>query len=250
MADSAPDPTIVERFISAVPDAKQILSGQYDIATAARWYTKALVCYKLLYGTASPPFKELLAFREGLLKKTANSADLKAKVGEFISLAEFLNEGTLSSLAVATSRRSTAPANRRVFIVHGHDELNRLRLEKMLKEHFGLEPIVISSKPGQSRSIIDKFEEHAKHCTFAMALFTPDDLVTTDKEKYYQSRPNIIFETGWFVGRLGKERVIIFLKEGTQIYSDFDGVSRIQFRDDVQDSFVKIKSELEAARLI
>jgi predicted nucleotide-binding protein len=49
---------------------------------------------------------------------------------------------------------------------------------------------------------------------------------------------------------LGKERVLILLQEGVKIYSDFDGVNRIQFRDDVRDKFGSIQTELGAAGLI
>ena len=75
-------------------------------------------------------------------------------------------------------------------------------------------------------------------------------MITKRGEEYWQPRPNVIFETGWFVGRLGKERVLILLQEGVKIYSDFDGVNRIQFRDDVEDKFRAIRAELKASGLI
>jgi len=98
------------------------------------------------------------------------------------------------------------------------------------------------------RSCIAAF---AQTCSYAIALFTADDKVTTKtRDEYWQPRPNVIFETGWFVGRLGKERVLILLQEGVKIYSDFDGVNRIHFRSDIEDKFRAIRVELEAARLI
>jgi predicted nucleotide-binding protein len=114
-----------------------------------------------------------------------------------------------------------------------------------------LKPKVILDEAGRSAPTIVKFEEHAQTCSFAIALFTRDDTITLKSgEAYWQARPNVTFETGWFVGRLGKERVLILLQEGVRIYSDFDGVNRIQFRDDVHDKFRNIKTELEAAGLI
>jgi hypothetical protein len=35
-----------------------------------------------------------------------------------------------------------------------------------------------------------------------------------------------------------------------RIYSDFDGVNRIQFRDDIDDKFRAIRAELNAAGLV
>jgi predicted nucleotide-binding protein len=138
-----------------------------------------------------------------------------------------------------------------VFVIHGRDEINQLRLSKLLREDFNLSPVVLLDKPGRSASTIDKFEEHARTCSYAIALFTADDKVTTKTgDQYWQPRPNVIFETGWFVGRLGQECVLILLQDGVKIYSDFDGVNRIHFQSDVEDKFRAIRAELEAAQLI
>jgi predicted nucleotide-binding protein len=241
------DPVIVEQLASVIPAAQQILAGTYDPPTAMRWYMKSMYWYRRLYGPESAPFKELVALREGLAKKTADPARIRAKVNEFLALVAFLSNGAASASSVTVSRPSAPPNTRRVFVIHGHDELNTLRLQAMLKDHFSLDVIVMTAKPGQSRPIIEKFEENARYCTFAFALFTPDDLVVKSEEKYHQARPNVIFETGWFVGRLGKERVMILLKEGTKIYSDFDGVSRVHYKEDVKDVFLQIQTELSAS---
>ena len=121
----------------------------------------------------------------------------------------------------------------------------------MIREDFELSPVILLDKPGRSAPTIDKFEQNAQTCGYAIALFTADDKITTKKgEQYWQPRPNVIFETGWFVGRLGKERVLILVQEGVKIHSDFDGVNRIPFRDDVEDKFRAIQSELEASGLL
>lgn len=242
------DPVVVEQLNSVRPAAQEILTGTFDSSIAMRWYMKCLYWYRRLYGPESAQFKDLLALREGLLKKTADPARIKAKVSEFLTLVEFLNNASTSS--ATWSRPCALPSTRRVFVIHGHDELNTLRLQAMLTEHFSLEVIVITAKPGQSKPIIEKFEENAKHCASAFALFTPDDMVVKDNEKFFQARPNVIFETGWFVGRLGKDRLVILLKEGTKIYSDFDGVSRVQFKEDVKDVFLQVQGELRASGMI
>jgi len=161
------------------------------------------------------------------------------------------NAPAMSGSFVVASQASLIPATTNIFVIHGRDEMNQLRLSKLLREDFKLLPIVLLDKPGRSAPTIEKFEQHAQTCSYAIALFTADDKVTTKAgEEYWQPRPNVIFETGWFVGRLGKERVLILLQEGVKIYSDFDGVNRIHFRSDVEDKFRAIRTELEAARLI
>ena len=137
-----------------------------------------------------------------------------------------------------------------VFIVHGHDELNLLRTKELLRERWALEPVVLSGQPGKGRTIIEKFEDEAQRASFAFVLLTPDDVIQKDENEYSQARPNVIFELGWFYGRLGRDRVCILFKGGTKIHSDLDGVSRIQFKDSVTESMAEIESELVEVGLL
>jgi predicted nucleotide-binding protein len=143
--------------------------------------------------------------------------------------------------------RATNP--RKVFIVHGHDEANTHRLQSMLRDRFKLEPIVMAEAPGQGRALIEKFEQLADQCAFAFVLLTPDDEVSAGGGEYTQARPNVVFELGWLYGRLGRERVVMLLREGTRIHSDLDGVSRIQFIRSVEEKIIDIERELMAARI-
>jgi predicted nucleotide-binding protein len=137
-----------------------------------------------------------------------------------------------------------------VFVVHGHDELNLLRLKEVLRERWRLEPLVLSGQPGRGRALIEKFEEEAQRAAFAFALITPDDFIQTPTGDYAQARPNVLFELGWFYGRLGRERVCIIYKKGTSIHSDLDGVSRIEFVETLTEKLHEIERELLTARLL
>lgn len=141
-------------------------------------------------------------------------------------------------------------ATRRVFIIHGHDETNTLRLKHLLWQRYGLEPVVLMDQPGQGRTIIEKFEHEAASCSFAFALLTPDDQVLTTSGEQTQARPNVVFELGWFYGRLGRGRVVILLKRGTQIHSDLSGIERYEFGVDVTEQVLKIEEELTRAGLM
>lgn len=233
--ETTSDPIIIQQLAAVVSDARQIFTGAYEPRTAMIWYMKAIYWYRRLYGPESVAYKELVALREGLVKKTAHPAIIKAKANEFIALVKFLDDGAARPTSVTVSRPSAPPNAGRVLVIHGHDELNTLRLKTILTDHFHLDVIVMTAEPGKTRPLIDKFEDSAKHCSFAFALFTADDSVVKEHDKYDQARPNVFFETGWFVGRLGRERVVILLKGNVKIHSDFDGVSRIQFRDDVKE---------------
>lgn len=140
--------------------------------------------------------------------------------------------------------------SRTVFLVHGHDETNTSRLEQLLRRRWHLEPIVLSLEPGKGRTLIEKFEQEAQRSAYAIVLFTPDDLVEVSDTKYFQARPNAIFELGWFYGRLGRQRVCILFKKGTKIPSDLDGITRIEFDDSVGEKIEEIENELREAGLI
>lgn len=140
--------------------------------------------------------------------------------------------------------------SRTVFIVHGHDEPNRLRLEEFLRERWHLDPIVLMAEPGKGRTLIEKFEQEAQRAAYAIVIFTPDDLVEVSGTKYTQARPNAIFELGWFYGRLGRERVCILFRKGTKIPSDLDGITRIEFEDSIDEKTLEIEKELREAGLL
>jgi predicted nucleotide-binding protein len=142
------------------------------------------------------------------------------------------------------------PKGHAVFIVHGHDELNLYRLKDLVRERYALEAIVLANEPGQGRSLIEKFEDEAQRASFAFVLLTPDDLITKPDGTYSQARPNVIFELGWFYGRLTRKRVCILFKSGTKLHSDLDGISRIEFKENVSEKLAEIERELVAGGLL
>lgn len=152
----------------------------------------------------------------------------------------------------AKKDRSKNRVGKKIFIVHGHDEANLYKLRDLLKDRYKLGCIIMKFQAGKGRTLIEKFEEEAGDAGFAFILMTPDDLVEIPgkKEQYAQARPNVIFELGWFHGRLGRNRVCILFKKGTQIHSDLAGVSRIEFNESVEEKVLEIEQELRAAELI
>lgn len=161
-------------------------------------------------------------------------------------------EEVLTDTVTVGPERAPQAESRTVFIVHGHDEANTLRLEKLLNTQWGLPSLVLRDKPGAGRTLIEKFEEEASQAGFAFALITSDDLVEVphSQERYSQARPNVIFELGWFYGRLGRDKVCILFKKGTKIPTDLDGINRIEFADSVNEKILEMARELKAALLV
>ena len=159
--------------------------------------------------------------------------------------------------APVTTRNVNSPVviNQRVdsesvFIVHGHDETNMLRLQKLIRDRWELEAIILKFEPGKGRTLIEKFEEEATRARYAMVLMTPDDLIETVDGGYTQARPNVVLELGWFYGRIGRQNVCILSKSGTKLHSDLDGINRVDFNDSVEEAVLGIEAELNSAGLI
>lgn len=115
------------------------------------------------------------------------------------------------------------PASRKVFIVHGHDEGARETVARFL-ERIGLEVIILHEQANQGRTIIEKVVAHGD-VGFAVVLLTPDDEGCI-KGGVPEPRPrqNVLLELGYFIGRLGRDKVCA-LKRGTlELPSDFAGV--------------------------
>jgi predicted nucleotide-binding protein len=122
-----------------------------------------------------------------------------------------------------------AVTSRRVFVVHGHDEEAKQSAARCL-EKLDLEAVILHEQPNQGRTIIEKFEDYAD-VGFAVVLLTPDDLGAAKADASdlkSRARQNVIFELGFFIGRLGRQRVCALYKGDVEIPSDFAGVLWVQ----------------------
>lgn len=139
---------------------------------------------------------------------------------------------------------------KKIFIIHGHDEISTLKLQKILQNEWKLDSLVLKDEPPRGRTLIEKFEQEAEKTGFAFAIYTPDDAVKLSDGDYYQARPNTIFELGWFYGRFGRNNVCILLKKGTKINSDLNGINTIEFNNSIEEKVIDIKAELKQAGII
>lgn len=138
-----------------------------------------------------------------------------------------------------------------VFVIHGRDEAKWRELKDILKSEFRLNPIVLLEQPDAGcKTVIEKFEYYAQTCSYAIAVFTPDDEVTSDGVAYLQARPNAVYELGWFCGRLGRSGAMLLLKEGTSLFSDFGGIIQKRFVQNVSEKVIEIKNDLVDAGIL
>lgn len=124
----------------------------------------------------------------------------------------------------ATARPArSAPAARKVFVVHGHDEGAREAVARFL-ERLDFEAIILHEQANQGRRIIEKIEAHGD-VGFAVVILTPDDMGgVQDGDASPRARQNVILELGYFIGLLGRSRVCSLKRGNLELPSDFGGV--------------------------
>ena len=141
------------------------------------------------------------------------------------------------------SNKPQLSANRKIFIVYGHDENARLKVAQFV-EKLDFTPVILSDSSNGGKTIIEKLEENSD-VGFAIVLYTPDDLVKNETEEYKQPRPNVIFEYGYFMAKLGRNRVVLLQKEDVKENTDILGTAYIKL-DDNDGWKMQVAKELKA----
>lgn len=137
------------------------------------------------------------------------------------------------------------------FIVHGYDEKAKYELKALLIE-LGLEPFILHEQDDKGLTIIEKFELYASQCSTAFVLLTPDEKSSSlsKRESQWRARQNVIMEMGWFMARLGRERVILLYTGEVEIPSDIYGVLYLHFNESVREVSEGIRRRLEGLGII
>jgi predicted nucleotide-binding protein len=117
----------------------------------------------------------------------------------------------------------------KIFIVHGHDEEMKQTVARTV-EKLDLKPIILHEQANGGKTIIEKFEAHSSDVSFAIVLLSPDDKGCTvnsfPDEVKFRARQNVILELGYFIGKLGRDRVFVLHKSSNdfELPSDIMGV--------------------------
>jgi predicted nucleotide-binding protein len=169
------------------------------------------------------------------------------------------NAGIIVEAANGAAPHGTANprvSSERIFVVHGRDEGKKHTVARFLESKVGLKVCVLSEQPSRGRTIITKFQEEAAGANYAVVVMSADDVGSLRPELNghrtaplnSRSRQNVIFELGFFLGKLGVDRVCVLLDDGVEKPSDYDGVVYIPF--DQHDGWQRrLVSELQAANV-
>ncbi|MEP6880050.1 MAG: nucleotide-binding protein [Nitrosospira sp.] len=157
-------------------------------------------------------------------------------------------------LRAAQGKSASSALSNKIFIVHGHDEELKNETELFIRS-IGLLPIVLHRQVDSGNTIIEKFEAHSD-VGFAIILLTPDEIAyVKDQDKLQddkrvkesRARPNVIFEFGYFVGKLSRKRVCCVLKGEVVFPSDLHGLIYKKVADSLEEIGMFLIRELKAA---
>jgi predicted nucleotide-binding protein len=139
----------------------------------------------------------------------------------------------------------------RMFIVHGHDDQTKYELKNFIQNSLKLgEPIILHEQPSLGRTIIEKLEDEASDIDIVFVILTPDDVgrnarmnKSTVKRR---ARQNVIFELGYFLGKLDRRggRVLLLYKGDLDLPSDISGVIYININNGIDAAGEIIRREL------
>ena len=142
-------------------------------------------------------------------------------------LKEKLKDHEEASLGGPTIPAAAATYARKAFIVHGHDISCRDAVELFLNK-LKFDYVILNQHANEGRTIIEKIEAHSE-VGFAIVLLTPDDKCEIDGQLEERARQNVVWEYGYFVGRLSRRRVCVLKRENVKIPSDLEGIGWIGF---------------------
>jgi predicted nucleotide-binding protein len=164
----------------------------------------------------------------------------KGKVkGAYLYTEKFLtptDKKTDASSLPSTNDASVASVNmRRIVVVHGSDEEMKQATVGALGK-LGLAPVLMREQPSQGKKIVEKFLDYAD-VSFAVVLLSPDDFAyakdQSPTKRKLRPAQDVIFELGFFLGRLGKDNVLVFYREfeNFEVPTNFEGIRFTAFDD-------------------
>ena len=190
---------------------------------------RAVLIPSYLSSTESGEERSREAFLNGLNRAESVLASIIDEVEEYWPDEE-------EAFTILEDSQVDAPIDtKKVFIVHGRDHGTRDMVARFIQQ-LEIEPIILQEQPNKGLTVIEKFEKHAQ-VGFAVVLFTPDDIGSAKDNAdtpRYRARQNVIFELGYLIRHLGRNRVAVLYKgdEGDiEIPSDYAGVLYTQIDD-------------------
>jgi predicted nucleotide-binding protein len=183
------------------------------------------------------------AFAQGALGMDIHDSRIRAQTTKLQSILGRLSLWIPSSSPYTPAERAgtdAATGSRRlpahtpdapIFIVHGSDTVRARAVAHTVERATGRQAIILRDQPNRGQTIIEKFEQHAAHASYAVVILTPDDHGARKQESLTspRARQNVIFEMGYFCGMIGRRRICALLSPVLEKPSDIEAIAYIAF---------------------
>lgn len=121
-----------------------------------------------------------------------------------------------------------------VFIGHGRSGQWR-DLKDHLQDKHKIRVSAYETGARAGHTIRDILDDMADESSFAILVMTGEDEQATGK---LRCRQNVVHEAGLFQGKLGFPRAIVLLENGTEKFSNLDGIQYIEFsKNNIKETF-------------
>lgn len=196
------------------------------------------------------PKFEFEEFHYSSTKKTINDIGYKALIHYIEILEEELPRLYVNHLSDQTNKNLID--DKKIFIVHGRNK-TVLNEAELILTRAGLKPVVLNRQANSGMTLIEKFEKYSE-VSYAVILLTPDDVGAyyekdVNPNLQFRARQNVLFELGFFYGKLGRQNVSCLIKQSVEKPSDIDGIAYIPFNQSIEEIELLLLKELKAANL-
>lgn len=132
------------------------------------------------------------------------------------------------------STSAESKCSNKIFVVHGHDNAAIHEMARTL-EKGGFDPIILREQPDDGLTIIEKIEQYTD-VGYAVVLYTQCDVgraksQSVEQEKF-RARQNVVFEHGYLIGKLSRNRVCALVKGDVETPGDISGVVYVPMDED------------------
>lgn len=137
---------------------------------------------------------------------------------------ELLKSQVESPPPIKSNNEASYSDKSEIFIVHGHNVAIQQSVARVI-EKLGLIAVILHEQANAGRTLIEKFEANSD-VGFAIILLTDDDegKLKTDIQLNSRARQNVVLELGYFIGKLGRERVLPLYSQDIELPSDIHGL--------------------------
>jgi CRP/FNR family cyclic AMP-dependent transcriptional regulator len=129
------------------------------------------------------------------------------------------------------AQRTTLPV---VFIISSSEQTSfAARISIELREIAEVEPWYTSFAPGAYP--LEALQQSVSRADFAIAIAAKDDIAVIQQTEHGVMRDNVLFEIGWFMSCLGRDRTFVLVEKGEmKLPSDLKGMTFLPYEQSDQ----------------